>query len=89
MGNEHPEKVLGNLIDCRLDCGRHVTNVTAKSNKIIVILRLSFDHLLNKPVDTVHSLWQPRQKIRVKHVIRPERNAEQPYLNLYFSVGYV
>ena len=68
------EKDLGVTIDNKLSFKQHVTNCTNKANKILGIIRRSFDHLTEKmfvqlykalvrPIfEYGHAVWQPQHK---------------------------
>ncbi|XP_076448651.1 uncharacterized protein LOC143285278 [Babylonia areolata] len=81
------EKDLGVVVDSQLTFKDHVSQTTSKANKILGVIRRSFDHLtehtfiqlykaLVRPVlEYGHSVWQPSQKNLQREIEDVQRRA--------------
>ncbi|KAL8625775.1 hypothetical protein ACOMHN_012367 [Nucella lapillus] len=81
------EKDLGVVVDSQLTFKDHISQATAKANRILGVIRRSFDHLtehtfiqlykaLVRPVlEYGHSVWQPSQKTLQQEIEDFQRRA--------------
>ena len=87
LENTQSEKDLGVIIDSKLNFKEHVAYITSKANRILGVIRRSFDHLtdsmfiqlyktLVRPIlEYGHSVWDPTQKTLKREIEDVQRRA--------------
>ena len=87
LAESDAEKDLGVIIDKKLTFQKHISQVTAKANRILGVMRRTFDHLNDKTfvqlyksmirpiLEYGHSVWSPEQKCLQREVENVQKRA--------------
>ena len=87
LASSTAEKDLGVIVDSQLTFKDHIAQATTKANRVLGVIRRSFDHLtestfiqlykaLVRPIlEYGHSVWQPSQKTLQREVEDVQRRA--------------